>query len=62
MTGRELPGMTDAEQTKVRVSFDYYPDDPDPDDPTGMTEEAHQELMDELAALGADNPTIEKVT
>jgi hypothetical protein len=51
--------MTD--QTKVRVSFDYYPENPDPDDETGMSEEEYEALMDKLGALGADNPEFKKV-
>lgn len=51
--------MTDP--IKVRVSFDYYPGDPDPTDPTGMTEEEHEDLMDKLGQLGADNPEVKLV-
>lgn len=51
--------MTD--QTKVRISFDYYPDEPDPDDSTGMSEDEHIDLMEKLSALGADGIEIEKV-
>lgn len=52
--------MTD--QTKVRVCFDYYPEQPDPDDPTGMSEEEHVDLMDKLMALGADEIEAKRVT
>lgn len=45
---------------KVRVSFDFYPDEPDPDDETGMSDEEHLALMDHLAQLGADNVEIER--
>lgn len=46
---------------KVRVSFDYYPDDPDPDDSTGLSSEEHEDLMGKLMQLGADDVQIEKV-
>lgn len=49
-----------TEPMKVRVSFDYYPEQPDPDDETGMSEEEHVDLMDKLAALGADDVQMEK--
>lgn len=39
----------------VRVSFDYTPDDPDPDDPTGLSADEHdrvtETLMEELGAM-----------
>lgn len=39
----------------VRVTFDYHPDEPDPSDPTGMSEDEHLRLSDALAELGAEN-------
>lgn len=47
---------------KVKVSFDYYPDEPDPEDPTGMSEDEHNDLMQKVMELGADNIEIEKVS
>ena len=44
----------------VRVTFDYYPDDPDDSDSTGMSEDEFVELNDKLAQLGADNVTVER--
>lgn len=44
----------------VRVTFTYEPDDPDDDDPTGVSEAEHQELMDHLLALGAEDVEISK--
>jgi hypothetical protein len=46
---------------KVRVSFDYYPDEPDEGDRTGMSEEEYLRLHDKLMGLGADDVTIERV-
>jgi hypothetical protein len=46
---------------KVRVSFDYYPDDPDPDDSTGMSEAEHEALMNKVMSLGGDDMQVEKV-
>jgi hypothetical protein len=43
----------------VRVSFDYYPDEPE-DVATGMSEEEYERLIGELLALGADNIEIDK--
>jgi hypothetical protein len=51
----------DENQTKVIVSFDFYPDDPDPDDPTGMGEEEFEQLTRNLSDLGADNIEFEVV-
>ena len=50
-----------SDQTKVRVSFDYYPEDPDPDDETGMSTEEFDRLMEQLGELGADAPDVRKV-
>jgi hypothetical protein len=50
-----------SDQTKVRVSFDYYPDEPDLDDETGMSTEEFEDLMDKLGQLGADNPEVKKI-
>lgn len=50
-----------SDQTKVIVSFDYYPDDPDPKNVTGMGEEEYDDLMTKLASLGADNVDFEVV-
>jgi hypothetical protein len=51
--------MTDP--IKVRVSFDYQPDEGDPDDATGLTADEHLELSQALAALGAENIEMERV-
>jgi hypothetical protein len=53
--------MEGAEQSKVRVSFDYYPDEPDADDDTGMAEGEYLELIERIGELGGDNPTVEKI-
>jgi len=52
--------MAEIRQTKVRVSFDYYPSDPDPDDSTGMSEAEYIQLNNQLAMLGADDVEIER--
>lgn len=44
----------------VKVSFTYTPDDPDDDDPTGLSEEEHQKVFDTLMHLGAEDISIEK--
>jgi hypothetical protein len=48
------------EPNRVRISFDYYPENPDPEDPTGMSNDEYDTVMDILSQLGADNPTIER--
>lgn len=45
----------------IRVTFDYYPDEPDDTDPTGMSEAEYDQLTDALSALGADHVTVAKV-
>ena len=50
---------------KVRVTFDYVPDDPadvDEEDPSGLAEAAFVELGDQIANLGGENITCEAVT
>jgi hypothetical protein len=45
----------------VKVSFNYEPDEPDDNDPTGVSEEEHSSLTDKLAMeFGADNIEITK--
>jgi hypothetical protein len=61
VTGERLVSGILSDQTKVRVSFDYYPDEPDPADPTGMSEDEYNALIEKLGALGADGVQIEKV-
>lgn len=46
--------------TKVRISFDYVPDEPDGEDSTGMSEPEYVRLQDALIDLGADNVEINK--
>lgn len=46
---------------KVQVSFEYWPEEPDPDHATGMSEPEYAELMDHLAELGATDVKIEKI-
>lgn len=43
----------------VLVKFDYEPDEPDEDDPTGMSSDEFDRLQDRLMELGADNVTME---
>lgn len=45
----------------VSVTFTYEPEDPDPEDPTGLSSEEHDNLVDALTALGADDIQIAKV-
>jgi hypothetical protein len=49
------------DQGSVRVTFNYVPDDPDPDDHTGCSAEEFDRLMDELQQLGATDVKVEKV-
>jgi hypothetical protein len=46
----------------VKVTFDYEPDEgADDEDPTGLTEEEHDRLVDQLAMqFGATNIVIER--
>lgn len=44
----------------VKVTFKYEPDEPDDDDATGVSEDEHNRLMDQLMQLGAEDITIEK--
>jgi hypothetical protein len=46
---------------KVRVEFDYYPDDPDPGDETGMSEDEFIDLTDRISQLGGDNLSAKRV-
>ncbi|MFL5861163.1 MAG: hypothetical protein ACJ780_10320 [Solirubrobacteraceae bacterium] len=43
------------EDVKVRVTFTYTPDDPDPADDTGMSADEYLELASGLAELGAED-------
>ena len=52
--------MNAQEQPKVRVSFDYCPDEPDPDDSSGLSEDEYMRLMDQLQELGAENVSFER--
>lgn len=45
---------------QVTVTFKYTPDDPDPDDRTGLTSEEHDTLTESLMELGATDIRIEK--
>jgi hypothetical protein len=46
---------------KVKVTFVYVPEEPDPGDSTGMTEDEYNRLIDQLMQLGAEDTTIERV-
>lgn len=46
---------------EVTVTFKYTPNDPDPEDRTGLSEDEHQQLMDQLMQLGAEDIEISKV-
>jgi hypothetical protein len=46
---------------KVQIKFDFYPDEPDPNDDTGMSADEHDRVIEQLMALGADSIEIEKV-
>lgn len=50
--------MTD--EPKVYVTFVYEPDDPDPDDSTGVSEAEFEWLMEQLMTLGAYDIQIER--
>jgi hypothetical protein len=45
---------------KVRVTFIYTPDEPDPVDDTGMAEREYLELASSLAELGAEDMEIKR--
>lgn len=47
---------------KVNVSFDYEPEpeEVDESDPTGLTSEAYDTLMDTLMEMGATDPQVVK--
>jgi hypothetical protein len=47
--------------SKVRVTFDYYPDEPDDQDATGMSDHEYEALTQGLVDLGADNITTEVI-
>lgn len=51
--------MPSDQSDSVRVTFDYYPDEPDPADHSGMSEDEFLRLHNALAELGADNVKIE---
>lgn len=51
-----------SDPLKVKVSFDYYPDEPDPDDETGMSEDEFNDMMEKVLALGGDDIQIQKVS
>jgi hypothetical protein len=40
---------------RVRVTFYFEPEDPDPSDPTGISEDEYNDLMDRLIELGAED-------
>lgn len=44
---------------QVNVSFKYEPDEPDPEDGTGMSADEFERLTEQLMALGADDIEIE---
>lgn len=46
---------------KVKVTFEYEPEEPDEGDRSGMSEEEFMRLMDDLMALGANDIEIEKI-
>jgi hypothetical protein len=51
----------EPEQTKVHVSFDYYPDEPDPSSPVGMSEDEYNSFFQRVMELGGDEIMISKV-
>lgn len=44
----------------VKVTFDYEPQEPDDEDPSGVSEDEYQELMERLMELGATNVSVTK--
>lgn len=47
---------------KVKVTFVFEPEDPDENDPTGLSEDEFNELTDGLASeYGAENIIVEAV-
>lgn len=44
----------------VTVTFRYTPEEPDPDDSTGMSNDEFDRLMDALMPLGAEDVKVEK--
>jgi hypothetical protein len=44
----------------VTVSFTYHPDEPDPDNSTGLSLDEHERLVDGLMQLGAEDVSITK--
>lgn len=51
-----------SDPLKVKVSFDYYPDEPDPDDETGMSEDEYDDLMRKVIELGGGDIQFKKVS
>lgn len=45
----------------VRLVLEYFPDEPDPDDRTGMSEAEYIRLMDQLSQLGLEVVSIERL-
>lgn len=43
----------------VEVSFDYEPEEPDETDPTGLSVDEHDRLMEQLIEIGATNIKVE---
>lgn len=52
--------MTHVPVRRVTVTFDYYPEDPDDEDPSGMAEDEYTDLMDKITSIGGDNPTVSR--
>jgi hypothetical protein len=47
-------------QVRITMQYDVPEGDSDPDDKTGLTEEAYEGLHEELAAMGMDDITFQK--
>jgi hypothetical protein len=45
-----------------KVTFIYEPDEPDEDDPTGISSEEFERLHEQLAFLGAYDIKVEKIS
>jgi hypothetical protein len=45
----------------VSVSFKFLPEEPDPDDPTGVSEDEYNNLTDQLTQLGAEDIQVVKL-
>jgi hypothetical protein len=57
---REGQAPVPDKSVTVMVSFRYDPDDPDPDDRTGVSSEEYDQLTDQLMMLGAYDIAIQK--